>query len=79
MQALTEGMIARMLAAAAVTGRERPAMEAERISDSVMTVASKVRDQYRGEDADVLEIADGAMALLDAEDDALDGTDGEQG
>lgn len=67
-----------MLAAAAVTGRERPAMDAERISASVMTVAAKARDQHRGEDADLLELADGAMALLDAEDDALDGTDEEQ-
>jgi hypothetical protein len=79
MQALTEAMIVKMLAAAAVAGRERPETDAARISASVMTVATKARDQHRGDDAGVLELADGAMALLDAHDDALDGAGGEQG
>ena len=79
MQALDDAMIARMLEAAAVVGRERPAEEAARISTAVTTVATAARGRYRLDDASGLELADSAMELLDAEDDGLDGDVGEQG
>lgn len=77
-QALDEAMIATMLEAAAIVGRELPAEDAARISAAVVATADRARDEYRLDTTDRLELADDAMAMLDASADALDGTqDGE--
>jgi len=78
-QALNDAMIARMLEAAAIVGRERPEEDASRISVAVTTVATAARDQYRRDEASSLELADSAMAAIDAEDDGLDGRTSEEG
>lgn len=77
-QALDDAMIAKMLEAAAIVGRERPAEDAARISTTIVATADRARDEYRLDTTDRLELADDAMAMLDASADALDGTqDGE--
>jgi hypothetical protein len=72
-QALDDAMIAKLLEAAAIVGRERPAEDAGRISAAVVATADRARDGYRLDTTDRLDLADAAMATLDASADAEDG------